>query len=302
MNTLLKNVYRAFDFREEEDVYDKLALSVSGDLLTDIYLQNRRSMAIQQAGGAQAKIKEVAVEAASAARIDGDGLTYALDARWTALGSVGHWGHVHQRKNRYEAVVTVAARDGAWKIVGLELRDEQRIDPGAGQPPQDPLHRSNRTEARGRLTADGTLTMIAIDSPDFGYRESEFRLAHPGFLRAARGEARGDRPERVRQDHAAQPGRRHPHARAEGKISVADTEVSALGDARRRDFRIRNIGFVFQDFELLDYLNVLDNILHPYRITRRCGWTGGARAGRGAGRADGHRRQAQAPRERSLPG
>ena len=24
---------------------------------------------------------------------------------------------------------------------------------------------------------------------------------------------------------------------------------------------------MFQDFELLDYLNVLDNILHPYRIT-----------------------------------
>ena len=29
---LLKNVYRAFDFREEEDVYDKLATSVSGGL------------------------------------------------------------------------------------------------------------------------------------------------------------------------------------------------------------------------------------------------------------------------------
>ena len=43
--------------------------------------------------------------------------------------------------------------------------------------------------------------------------------------------------------------------------------LRALGDARRRDFRIRTIGFVFQDFELLDYLNVLDNILHPYRIT-----------------------------------
>jgi hypothetical protein len=43
---------------------------------------------------------------------------------------------VHQRKNRYEAVVTVAARDGAWKIVDLELRDEKRVDQ-AGQPPQD---------------------------------------------------------------------------------------------------------------------------------------------------------------------
>jgi putative ABC transport system ATP-binding protein len=53
----------------------------------------------------------------------------------------------------------------------------------------------------------------------------------------------------------------------EGEIEVAGTEVSALGDAHRRDFRIRNIGFVFQDFELLDYLDVLDNILHPYRIS-----------------------------------
>jgi len=128
LQTLLKNVYRAFDFREEEDVYDKLALSVSGDLLSEIYLQNRRSMAIQQAGGAQAKVKAVAVEKVSAEQIDGDGLGYALHGRWTALGRVGHWGHVHQRKNRYEAVITIAAQEGVWKITGLELMDEQRID------------------------------------------------------------------------------------------------------------------------------------------------------------------------------
>ncbi len=128
LQTLLKNVYRAFDFREEGDVYDKLALSVTGDLLADVYLQNRRSMAIQQAGGAQAKIKEVRVEETRAERVEGNRLSYALHGRWTALGTVGHWGHVHQRKNRYEAVVTVAAQEGSWKIVGLELRDEQRID------------------------------------------------------------------------------------------------------------------------------------------------------------------------------
>jgi len=52
-----------------------------------------------------------------------------------------------------------------------------------------------------------------------------------------------------------------------GRVRVADVEVSALSDARRRAFRIRQIGFVFQDFELLDYLNVMDNILHPFRIT-----------------------------------
>ena len=52
-----------------------------------------------------------------------------------------------------------------------------------------------------------------------------------------------------------------------GTVSVNDAQVSALGDRERRDFRISNIGFVFQDIELLDYLNVLDNVLHPYRIT-----------------------------------
>jgi putative ABC transport system ATP-binding protein len=54
----------------------------------------------------------------------------------------------------------------------------------------------------------------------------------------------------------------------QGTVRCGGSEVSALGDAARRDFRITRIGFVFQDFELLDYLNVLDNVLHPYRITK----------------------------------
>jgi putative ABC transport system ATP-binding protein len=52
-----------------------------------------------------------------------------------------------------------------------------------------------------------------------------------------------------------------------GAVSVDNAMVSELSDAERRDFRITTIGFVFQEFELLDYLNVMDNILHPYRIT-----------------------------------
>jgi hypothetical protein len=130
LQVLLKNVYRAFDFREEEDVYDKLAVSVSGDLLADIYLQNRRSFAIQQAGGAQAKIQSVEIRDAVAERLDDRPLAYAVRGNWTAEGRVGHWGHVHTRRNRYDAIVTVEAIDDAWKITGLELLGEQRVDPG----------------------------------------------------------------------------------------------------------------------------------------------------------------------------
>lgn len=52
-----------------------------------------------------------------------------------------------------------------------------------------------------------------------------------------------------------------------GTIVVGNDHISDFSDTRRRDFRITRIGFVFQNFELLDYLNVLDNILHPFRIT-----------------------------------
>jgi hypothetical protein len=140
LQAMLKNVYRAFDFRDEEDVYDKLALSVDGELLADIYLQNRKSFAVQRAGGAQAKVKSVDILSASAARADGDGLAYRIRGNWTATGTVGHWGHIHTRENLYDAEIRVEAVDGKWKITGLEIIEEKRIEPGSAraQAPADP--------------------------------------------------------------------------------------------------------------------------------------------------------------------
>ena len=53
-----------------------------------------------------------------------------------------------------------------------------------------------------------------------------------------------------------------------GEVRVLDKVINQLSDAQRRAFRIQNIGFVFQDFALIEYLNVLDNIIHPYRVSR----------------------------------
>lgn len=53
-----------------------------------------------------------------------------------------------------------------------------------------------------------------------------------------------------------------------GNISINNMTINQLSDSGRRDYRISNIGFIFQDFELLDYLDTQDNILHPYRISR----------------------------------
>ncbi len=51
-----------------------------------------------------------------------------------------------------------------------------------------------------------------------------------------------------------------------GKITIENNEINVLPDSTRRNFRIQHIGFIFQDFKLIPYLNVLDNILLPYHI------------------------------------
>jgi len=56
------------------------------------------------------------------------------------------------------------------------------------------------------------------------------------------------------------------HTPARGEILVDGSPVHTLSDAGRRRFRIARIGFIFQEFELLDYLRATDNILLPYRL------------------------------------
>jgi putative ABC transport system ATP-binding protein len=54
---------------------------------------------------------------------------------------------------------------------------------------------------------------------------------------------------------------------AAGRIQIQKIHLPDLSADERRDFRALRMGLVFQEFELLDYINVLDNILLPYRVS-----------------------------------
>ena len=51
-----------------------------------------------------------------------------------------------------------------------------------------------------------------------------------------------------------------------GTVEVLGQAVHDLSFAKRQSFRIANIGYVFQDFPLVPYLNVLQNVVLPYRV------------------------------------
>lgn len=53
----------------------------------------------------------------------------------------------------------------------------------------------------------------------------------------------------------------------QGSVRVLDETVSGMTDKQARAFRIQNIGLVFQEFELVDYLDASDNILLPFRVS-----------------------------------
>ncbi len=52
---------------------------------------------------------------------------FSATATWIVSGSVGHWGHMHQRSNQYRARLAVAPIDGVWKLVGLDVLEQERI-------------------------------------------------------------------------------------------------------------------------------------------------------------------------------
>ena len=125
VSALLHNIYRAFDFRAEEDIYDVLDQSVSGDLLAEIYLETRRGLELANQGGARAKVKSV--ELIELDVQEGEDGGFIASSTWTVGGSVGHWGHIHERRNQYRARLEIAPVDGVWKLTNMVIEEETRL-------------------------------------------------------------------------------------------------------------------------------------------------------------------------------
>jgi hypothetical protein len=136
LQALLRNTYRAFDQHSESAIYDVLERSIDGDLLQKIYLQTIEALTLDEQDKARVRVTDMDVQVThTEPRKGADG--FVADVRWTVLGTVGHWGHEHQRVNRYLAKVTVApvkaksaGKDNApdaWKMVGLEVLEEKRL-------------------------------------------------------------------------------------------------------------------------------------------------------------------------------
>ena len=106
---------------------------------------------------------------------------------------------------------------------------------------------------------------ISLSQVEFTYGDEDFRLQIPELKLAA-----GSRTAFVGPSGSGKTtllrllaGITQPQS---GAIQIGDHPLHTLSDANRRAFRIKHIGFVFQDFRLIEYLNVRENLRVPYRL------------------------------------
>lgn len=131
------NIYRAFDYTSEDDIYDALARSVDGPMLDALYGQIYRSLVMYDEGGAVSRVKRVMpLSGGCEGEVTGEGFTYR--ARWQVEGSVYHWGHAHTRTNEYLGDYDLALRPEGWRIVGHTVLEQFRVDAEGRASAQEP--------------------------------------------------------------------------------------------------------------------------------------------------------------------
>ena len=123
---LMLNTYRAFMLQDDEDIYDVLSRSVSGEFLSEVYLQNRETMRMDNFEGAMAIIQQLDIKSIDSMELKKDG-RIGMVANWDVYGSVHHQKHVHYRCNTYTAEVIIEPTQNYWKLVKIQLLDEQRV-------------------------------------------------------------------------------------------------------------------------------------------------------------------------------
>lgn len=127
LNQVLDQTYRAFNLEDENELFEALDVSVTADLVDDIYLDSRRRLNVGLREGSEVLVQEVKVEdigELTGAAASEAGFEYP--ATWTVTARVKHLQHIHYRQNKYIGQVKLLLEEGNWKIAKIVLTSEDR--------------------------------------------------------------------------------------------------------------------------------------------------------------------------------
>ena len=89
-------------------------------------MQNRENMRMSDSDGTMAIIHQLDIKSIDSMTQKKDG-SISIVTNWDVYGSVHHQKHVHYRCNTYKANVIIRPTENYWKLVEIQLLDEQRV-------------------------------------------------------------------------------------------------------------------------------------------------------------------------------
>ncbi len=126
---LHSNIYRAFDFTSENDIYDTLAISVTGDLLDSLYKQIRLGLVQAENGGGVGRVTALELRTAEIMSLSRhtEGVAFEVYAEWEVEGTVYHFGHSHAKQTPYAGIFRVTQTPEGWRIDQAEPREREPL-------------------------------------------------------------------------------------------------------------------------------------------------------------------------------
>lgn len=127
--SLQDNLYRAFRFAKEEQIYDALAAEAAPELVEPLYFQVLDSLRMEDQGGAVSRVDSVDRLSLETIRQEsGPRPLVELDAEWLVKGTVEHWGHIHSRTHRHRARFELTGEGGTWKVRSFTPEHVERVE------------------------------------------------------------------------------------------------------------------------------------------------------------------------------
>jgi hypothetical protein len=124
---LVGNLHNTLKLRDEEKRQRALATSVVEPKIAEVLPELRRALAIEIQGGGIARVDSIdQVDVRDIDKLP-SGSGFRAQADWSADARASHWGHLHQRKIRFSALLDLVPTEKAWKLTGitvLSIKDE----------------------------------------------------------------------------------------------------------------------------------------------------------------------------------
>lgn len=131
VEALLTRLYEAYAMTGEAETYDAIAEAATGPLVETLYLERRAALEGDgETPDEQLRFLGLRLDAYAPGPSTQDRRTATV--AWVAGARIGHFGHAHERAQRYAADVDLALTEAGWRFTGFALRDAETVPPEEG--------------------------------------------------------------------------------------------------------------------------------------------------------------------------